>query len=62
MSELSNTPVSTRRHFDVYTTSMTLKRPRTDFKTTSCAYWDGEFEIGYGGRLVAISFFSRSIN
>ena len=30
-------PVSTRRHFDVHTTSITLKRRRMDAKTTSCA-------------------------
>ena len=34
-------PVSTRRCFDVYTTSITLKRRRMDVKTTSCAYWVG---------------------
>ena len=28
-----------RRCFDVYTTSITLKRRRMDVKTTSCAYW-----------------------
>ena len=33
-------PVSTGRRFDVHTTSITLKRRRTDVKTTSCAYWD----------------------
>ena len=33
-------PVSTRRFFDVYTMSITLKRRRMDVKTTSCAYWD----------------------
>ena len=32
-------PVSTRRRFDVHTTSITLKRRRTDVKTTSCVYW-----------------------
>ena len=32
-------PVSTRRRFDVHTTSITLKRRRMDVKTTSCAYW-----------------------
>ena len=32
-------PVSTRRRFDVHTASITLKRRRTDVKTTSCAYW-----------------------
>ena len=36
-----NIPVSTRRRFDVHTTSITLKRRRMDVKTTSCAYWDG---------------------
>ena len=30
---------STRRRFDVYTTSITLKRCRMDVKTTLCAYW-----------------------
>ena len=33
-------PVSTRRCFDVHVTSITLKRRRTDVKTTSCAYWE----------------------
>ena len=33
-------PVSTRRRFDVYTTSITLKRRRMDVKITLCAYWD----------------------
>ena len=33
-------PVSTRRRFDVYKTSITLKRRRMDVKTTLCAYWD----------------------
>ena len=33
-------PVSTRRRFDVHTTSITLKRRRMDVKTTLCAYWD----------------------
>ena len=33
-------PVSTRRRFDVHTTSITLKRRRMDVKTTSCAYWE----------------------
>ena len=33
-------PVRTRRHFDVHTTSITLKRRRTNVKTTLCAYWD----------------------
>ena len=32
-------PVNTRRRFDVYTTSITLKRRRMDVKTTLCAYW-----------------------
>ena len=32
-------PVSTRRRFDVHTTSITLKRRRTDVKMTLCAYW-----------------------
>ena len=32
-------PVSTRRRFDVHTTSITVKRRRIDVKTTSCAYW-----------------------
>ena len=32
-------PISTRRHFDVHTTSITLKRRRMDVKTTLCAYW-----------------------
>ena len=36
-----DSPVSTRRCFDVYTTSITLKRRRMDVKTTLCAYWDG---------------------
>ena len=36
-------PVSTRRRFDAHTTSITLKRRCTDFKTTSCAYWDVVF-------------------
>ena len=34
------TPVCTRHRFDVYTTSITLKRRRLDVKTTLCAYWD----------------------
>ena len=38
-----NFPVSTRRRFDVYTTSITLKRRRMDVKTTLCAYWVGVF-------------------
>ena len=42
-TQFSNYPVSTRRRFDVHTTSITLKRRRTDFKTTSCAYWVGSF-------------------
>ena len=33
-------PVSTRRRFDVHTTSIMLKRRRMDVKTTLCAYWD----------------------
>ena len=32
-------PVSTQRRFDVYTTSITLKRRRMNVKTTLCAYW-----------------------
>ena len=32
-------PVSTRRRFDVYTTSIMLKRRLMDVKTTSCVYW-----------------------
>ena len=32
-------PVTARRHFDVYTTSITLKRCHMDVKTTLCAYW-----------------------
>ena len=32
-------PVSTRRRFDVHTTSITLKQRRMDVKTRSCAYW-----------------------
>ena len=34
-----NSPVRTRRRFDVHTTSITLKRRRMDVKTTPCAYW-----------------------
>ena len=33
--------VRTRNRFDVYTTSITLKRRRLDVKTTLCAYWAG---------------------
>ena len=33
-------PVSKRRCFNVYTTSIKLKRHRMDVKTTSYAYWD----------------------
>ena len=33
-------PVSTRRRFDVYTTSITLKQRCMDVKTTR-AYWEG---------------------
>ena len=36
-------PVSTRRCFYVYATSITLKRRRMDVQTTSCAYW-GSFQ------------------
>ena len=32
-------PVSTRRRFDVHTTSITFKRRRINVKKTSCAYW-----------------------
>ena len=32
-------PVSTRHRFDIHTTSIMLKRRRTDVKTTSRAYW-----------------------
>ena len=32
-------PVSTRHRFDIHTTSITLKRRRTDVKTASCGYW-----------------------
>ena len=35
----SNLPVSTRRRFDVHTTSIMLKWRRMDVKTTSCVYW-----------------------
>ena len=38
--DILKNPVSTRRRFDVYTTSIRLKRRRMDVKTTSCAYWD----------------------
>ena len=38
--DILKNPVSTRRRFDVYTTSITLKRRRMDVKTTSCAYWE----------------------
>ena len=31
-------PVNTRHRFDIHTTSITLKRRRTDVKTTSFAY------------------------
>ena len=37
---MSLNPVSTRHRFDIHTTSITLKRRRTDVKTTSCAYWE----------------------
>ena len=39
-SEGNSIPVRTRHRFDVYTTSITLKRRRLDVKTTLCAYWD----------------------
>ena len=39
-SDISLIPVSTRRRFDVNTTSITLKRRHMDVKTTLCAYWD----------------------
>ena len=37
---LHSIAVSTRRRFDVHTTSITLKRRHADVKTTSCPYWD----------------------
>ena len=37
---LDSNPVNIRRCFDIHTTFITLKRRRTDFKTTSCAYWE----------------------
>ena len=36
---MQNFPVSTWRRFDVYTTSIALKRRHMDVKTTLCAYW-----------------------
>ena len=38
-------PVSTRRRFNVHTTSITVKRRRMDVKTTSCAYWVTDFVL-----------------
>ena len=37
--DIFQSPVSTRHRFDIHTTFITLKRRRTDVKTTSCAYW-----------------------
>ena len=41
----NNNPVSTRHRFNIHTTTITLKRRRTDVKTTWCAYW--EYIKGY---------------
>ena len=46
-----NIPVSTRRRFDVHTTSITLKRRRMDVKTTSCAYWNATDSLLLSGPL-----------
>ena len=37
--------ISTRHLFDIHTTSITLKRLRTDVLTTSCAYWVRYFSL-----------------
>ena len=57
-----NFPVSTRRRFDVYTTSITLKRRHMDVKTTLCAYWVNSFAIFLHFRLAFWTMYIRHRN
>ena len=41
-SKGNSIPVRIRHRFDVYTTSITLKRRRLDVKTTLCVYWENK--------------------